>query len=119
MSHLLMSNEEPDTAAAPADSDPANSGPADSSPAVLQFRPFVRSTHRAGRPRQLRGTDPDLEPLRRQSTSIINEVLAGTDPEEADVRDRLRWHVENNPGQPEKALLEHLLTVGVRQDASA
>jgi hypothetical protein len=51
--------------------------------------------------------------------SIIDEVLAGTDPEEADVRDRLRWHVENNPGQPEKALLEHLLSVGVRQDASA
>ncbi len=118
MSHLLMSNEEPDTAAAPADSSPVDSGPTDSSP-VLQFRPFGRSTHRAGRPRQLRGTDPGLEPLRRQSTSIIDEVLAGTDPEEADVRDRLRWHVENNPGQPEKALLEHLLTVGVRQDASA
>ncbi|MGO4228852.1 hypothetical protein AB4Y72_08265 [Arthrobacter sp. YAF34] len=118
MSHLLMSNQEPDTAAAPADSSPVDSGPTDSSP-VLQFRPLGRSTHRAGRPRQLRGTDPGLEPLRRQSTSIINEVLAGTDPEEADVRDRLRWHVENNPGQPEKALLEHLLTVGVRQDASA
>lgn len=119
MSHLLMSNDEPDTAAAPEASDPADSGPTESSPAVLQFRPFVRSAHRFGRPRQLRGTDPDLEPLRRQSTSIINEVLAGTGPEEADVRDRLRWHVENNPGQPEKALLEHLLTVGVRQDASA
>ena len=42
-----------------------------------------------------------------------------TKPEEAEVREKLRWHVANNPGQPEKALLEHLLTVAVRQDDPA
>jgi hypothetical protein len=111
MPHLLMSNDEPETAAAPAES----------SPTVLPFRRLRHTAHRAVRPRQFRGAgqDPDLEPLRRQSTSIIDEVLAGTDPEEADVREQLRWHVANNPGQPEKALLEHLMTVGVRQDESA
>jgi hypothetical protein len=60
-----------------------------------------------------------LEPLRRQSASIISEVMAGTNPEEEQVREQLRWHVANNPGQPEKALLDHLLAVGVRQDESA
>ena len=114
MPHLLMSNNEPDTAAALADFSPV-----DSSPTVLQFRRLGHSTHPAVRPRQLRGADPDLEPLRRQSTSIIDEVLAATNPEEAEARDKLRWHVANNPGQPEKALLDHLLTVGLRQDESA
>ncbi|AXJ11816.1 hypothetical protein CFN17_11290 [Arthrobacter sp. PM3] len=60
-----------------------------------------------------------MEPLRRQSISIIEEVLAGVDPGEADVREQLKWHVANNPGRPEKALLEHLISVGVRQDESA
>jgi len=111
MPHLLMSNDEPETVAAPAES----------SPTVLQFRRLSPTAHRAVRPRPFRGADqdPDLEPLRRQSTSIIDEVLAGTEPEEAEAREKLRWHVANNPGQPEKALLEHLMTVGVRQDESA
>jgi hypothetical protein len=111
MPHLLMSNDEPETAAAPGES----------SPTVLQFRRLSHTAHRAVRPRHFRGAgqDPDLEPLRRQSTSIIDEVLAGTDPDEAEVREKLRWHVANNPGRPEKALLEHLMTVGVRQDESA
>ncbi len=124
MPHLLMSNDEPEKAAAPADSSSTDSrltasSPADSSSTVLQFRRVSPTTHRRARPRQLRGTDPDLEPLRRQSRSIINEVLADTNPEEADVRDKLRWHVENNPGQPEKALLDHLLTVAVEEEESA
>ena len=119
MPHLLMSNNEPDTAAALADFGPTDSSPADSSPTVLPFRPLSHSTHRAVRPRKLRGADPDLEPLRRQSTSIIDEVLASTNPEDAEAQDKLRWHVANNPGQPEKALLDHLLTVNLRQDESA
>ena len=119
MPHLLMSNDEPDTAAAPADYSPSDSSPTDPSSTVLQFRPLSHSTHRAVRPRRFRGADPDLEPLRRQSTSIINEVLASTNPDDAEAQDKLLWHVANNPGQPERALLDHLLTVGVRQDESA
>jgi hypothetical protein len=124
MPHLLMSNDEPETAAAPAqagpsDSSPEESTPADSSPTVLQFRRIGHSPHPIVRPRQLRGTDPGLEPLRRQSSSIIAEVLADTNPDQAAVRDKLRWHVANNPGQPEKALLDHLMTVAVEQEESA
>ncbi|MEV5053568.1 hypothetical protein [Arthrobacter sp. LAR12-1-1.1] len=105
MPHLLMSNDEPDTAATPADS----------SPTVLQFPRFGHSRNRAVRVSQFRGADPDLEPLRRQATSIIDEVLADTNPEDAPVREKLRWHVANNPGQPEKALLDHLRTVADQQ----
>jgi len=104
-----MSNDELETAAAQPNS----------SPTVVPFRRPSHTTHRAVRPRQLRATDPSLEPLRRQSRSIIAEVLADTNPDEGQVREQLRWHVENNPGQPEKALLDHLLTVAVHQEESA
>jgi hypothetical protein len=107
MPHLLMSNDEPDTAA-----------PADSSPTVLQFPRLGHARHRTIRPRQFRGADPDLEPLRRQATSIIDDVLADTNPEDEHVREKLRWHVANNPGQPEKALLDHLRTVADQQKSA-
>ncbi len=69
-------------------------------------------------PRGRRTVDPISEPLRRQVSSIIDAILSDTKPEEAQVREKLRWHVANNPGQPEKALLSHLLSVSVEQDAS-
>ena len=62
--------------------------------------------------------DPDLEPLRQQVAAIIDAILSDTRPEEAQVREKLRWHLANNPGQPEKALLCHLLSVSVEQEAS-
>ena len=61
--------------------------------------------------------DPDLGPLRRQVSAIIDAILSGTKPEEAQVRENLRWQVANNPGQPEKALLSHLLSVSMEQPA--
>jgi len=62
----------------------------------------------------------DLEPLRRQVSAIIDAILSETKPEEAPVREQLRWHVANNPGQPEKALLNHLLSVSTTvQDDTA
>jgi hypothetical protein len=117
MPHLLTSNDEPDTAAETATE--AVAATADLSPTVLPFRRLGHARHRALRPRQFRGADPEVEPLRRQAVSIIEEVLAGSGPEEAEVREQLKWHVANNPGRPEKALLEHLMSVGVRQDESA
>lgn len=62
--------------------------------------------------------DHDLEPLRRQVSAIIDAILSDTKPEEAHVREKLRQHINNNPGQPEKALLCHLLAVSLEQDAS-
>ncbi len=62
----------------------------------------------------------DLEPLRRQVSAIIDAILSETNPEEAPVREQLRWHVADNPGQPEKALLNHLLSVSTSmQDDTA
>ncbi|MCB5283884.1 hypothetical protein QK292_11715 [Arthrobacter sp. AL08] len=61
--------------------------------------------------------DSDLGPLRLQVSGIIDSILADTKPEEAAVREKLRWHVANHPGQPEKALLSHLLSVSVQAEA--
>ena len=61
--------------------------------------------------------DADLGPLRQQVSAIIDAILSDTKPEEAEVREKLCWHVANNPGQPEKALLSHLLSVSVEQEA--
>ncbi len=62
----------------------------------------------------------DLEPLRRQVSAIIDAILLEDKPEEAAVREQLRWHVANNPGEPERALLAHLLSVSTSlQDDTA
>lgn len=97
MPHLLRSTTSPMTATWPSKS---SSG----------FRPqeYRRSPE----------VDPDLEPLRRQVSAIIDAILSDTKPEEAQVREKLRRHVANNPGQPEKALLSHLLSVSVDEEAS-
>jgi EAL domain-containing protein (putative c-di-GMP-specific phosphodiesterase class I) len=47
--------------------------------------------------------------VREQAYEIIEAVLAGTDPEGAEVRERLREHVAAHPGNPEAALHEHLV----------
>ncbi|WP_180987304.1 EAL domain-containing protein [Arthrobacter sp. AFG20] len=47
--------------------------------------------------------------VRKQAYEIIEAVLAGTDPEGAEVRERLREHVAAHPGNPEAALHEHLV----------
>ncbi|HSN35232.1 MAG TPA: hypothetical protein VLT34_02680 [Arthrobacter sp.] len=62
--------------------------------------------------------DHDLGPLRLQVSQILDAILSDTKPEDAHVREKLRWHIANNPGQPEKALLGHLLAVSAEQDAS-
>ncbi|MFE5835252.1 EAL domain-containing protein [Arthrobacter sp. NPDC056493] len=51
----------------------------------------------------------DIPLVREQAYEIIDAVLAGTDPEGAEVRDRLREHVAAHPGNPEAALHEHLV----------
>lgn len=65
-------------------------------------------------------THEDLEPLRRQVSAIIDAILSEDNPDEAAVREQLRGHVANNPGEPEKALLAHLLSVSTSlQDDTA
>lgn len=55
------------------------------------------------------GPGADVPLVREQAYEIIDAVLAGTDPEGAEVRDRLREHVAAHPGNPEAALHEHLV----------
>ena len=80
----------------------------------------LSKSSRDSRPQEYRRTPEvgsDLGPLRLQVSAIIDAILSDTKPEEAEVREKLRWHVANNPGQPEKALLSHLLSVSVEQEA--
>ncbi|GAC1491850.1 MAG: hypothetical protein NVS2B15_11360 [Pseudarthrobacter sp.] len=49
------------------------------------------------------------ESLRWQAQEIIDEVLGGTDPGEELARARLRRCVAQNPGRPERALLQQLM----------
>ncbi len=49
------------------------------------------------------------ESLRWQAQEIIDEVLRGTSPGEELARARLRRCVAQNPGKPERALLQQLM----------
>ncbi|QHK21233.1 hypothetical protein GU243_17660 [Pseudarthrobacter psychrotolerans] len=49
------------------------------------------------------------ESLRWQAQEIIDEVLRGTAPGEELARARLRRCVAQNPGKPERALLQQLM----------
>lgn len=49
--------------------------------------------------------------LQLQVLEIIDEILSGTAPGETDARNSLRMHVDRNPGQPQRALLMHMLSV--------
>lgn len=107
MPHLEKSND-------PGSFPPPPRPPTDAQ--VLQFR---RSKHKKRSPsrtsriaqasRKWTGTDEDLTPLRKQVAEIIDAILAGTGPEEFEVREQLRRLVATHPGRPEKALLKHLL----------
>ena len=51
-----------------------------------------------------------IESLRWQAQEIIDELLCNNDPGEELSRARLRRCVARNPGRPERALLEQLMT---------
>ncbi|VXB88086.1 conserved hypothetical protein [Arthrobacter sp. 9AX] len=51
-----------------------------------------------------------IESLRWQAQEIIDEVLHRDEPAEELARARLRRCVARNPGRPERALLEQLMT---------
>jgi hypothetical protein len=54
---------------------------------------------------------PASDPLRGQVLGIISDVLEDSDPACANARSHLRQCLANNAGSPEKALLEHLLSL--------
>jgi hypothetical protein len=66
--------------------------------------PWIESTTATAEVRQLA-----RESLRWQAQEIIDEVLSGTDPREELARARLRRCVAQNPGRPERALLQQLM----------
>ncbi|MCX2747035.1 EAL domain-containing protein [Arthrobacter sp. MI7-26] len=47
--------------------------------------------------------------IRRQAEEIIDSVLSGSGPDQADIREQLRQCLAAHPGRPETALLEHLV----------
>lgn len=49
--------------------------------------------------------------IRRQAREIINAVLSDPSPGQARARDLLREHLAAHPGNPEKALAEHLMAL--------
>ena len=109
MQHLLKSNEP--------DSSPSTPS---TGARVLEFRrPADRRRNQSRALDELGETEQDLDPLRGQVTEIITAILAETGPAEAEVREKLRRHVDNHPGHPEKALLKHLLNLSDQPDESA
>ena len=50
-----------------------------------------------------------IESLRWQAQEIIDELLSSTDPADELAKARLRRYVAQNPGRPERALLEQLM----------
>ncbi|CAN7239920.1 5S rRNA maturation endonuclease (ribonuclease M5) [Arthrobacter sp. PvP023] len=53
----------------------------------------------------------NLEPIRHQSWEIINAILTDTDPEGSEIRNQLRRCLNKNQGNPERALLMHLMSM--------
>ncbi|KSU78641.1 hypothetical protein GA0061083_0462 [Pseudarthrobacter enclensis] len=49
--------------------------------------------------------------LQLQALEIIEDILRSNDPAEAEARESLRQQVARSPGQPQRALLVHMLTI--------
>jgi 5S rRNA maturation endonuclease (ribonuclease M5) len=58
----------------------------------------------------------NLEPIRHQSWEIINAILADTDPGGSEIRVQLRRCLSKNQGNPERALLMHLMSMPGRSE---
>jgi hypothetical protein len=56
--------------------------------------------------------------LRRQIVDIILDVLSDAEPVRPEVRERMLQHLADNPGHPERALLDHLRDPDLRTDAA-
>lgn len=56
-------------------------------------------------------TGESLAGIRDQAADIIQEVLSGTDPDQASARRALLSQCAAHPGHPDMALAEHLLTI--------
>jgi hypothetical protein len=59
----------------------------------------------------------DVETLRHQASDIIESILDETEPEGSEIRDRLRLCLSLNVGNPERALLQHLMSLRSRNQA--
>lgn len=56
--------------------------------------------------------------LRGQIVDIILDVLSDAEPVRPEVRARMLQHLAENPGHPERALLDHLRDPDIRTDAA-
>lgn len=60
----------------------------------------------------------DVETLRHQASDIIESILEESEPEGSEVRDTLRLCLSLNVGNPERALLQHLMSLRSRSQAA-
>ncbi|WP_309106660.1 hypothetical protein [Arthrobacter sp.] len=60
----------------------------------------------------------DVETLRHQASDIIESILGETEPEGSEIRERLRLCLSLNAGNPERALLQHLMSLRSRSQAA-
>lgn len=60
----------------------------------------------------------DVETLRHQASDIIESILDETEPEGSEIRDKLRLCLSLNVGNPERALLQHLMSLRSRNQAA-
>lgn len=60
--------------------------------------------------RKPKHTNPDPESRRAQAQDLIDKILHGTPDGRVDptIAENLRKHLALNPGQPDRALLNHL-----------
>jgi hypothetical protein len=61
---------------------------------------------------------PHVETLRHQASDIIESILDETGPEGSEIRDRLRLCLSLNMDNPERALLQHLMSLRSRSLAA-
>jgi EAL domain-containing protein (putative c-di-GMP-specific phosphodiesterase class I) len=80
-------------------------------------------TDRGGAPRRSarapQDSDQNRPTMRSQAQQIIELVLADPAPQGKEARERLRDSVAAHPGNPERALLEHLMVTGALANAPA
>ncbi|KIS28580.1 hypothetical protein TV39_04015 [Arthrobacter sp. SPG23] len=53
----------------------------------------------------------NLEPIRHQAWEIIDAILTDTNPDGSEIRNQLRRCLNKNRGNPERALLMHLMSL--------
>lgn len=83
----------------------------------LQHEPLAPQQWEVAEPQAVSCVQLGNPELRQQIVDIILDVLSETEPVQPEVRVRLLQHLAENPGHPERALLDHLRDRELQPDA--